>query len=64
MSRNRAGFGIAYDDYNHNIYAIGGELKGMNLDHCEKYSVETNTWTVIRPMPYELKNLSVCNLNN
>jgi len=47
MIQGRYEFGIAFDSKSKCIYVFGGLANRLFLDHCEKYSVENNTWTPI-----------------
>ena len=51
MNHGRYFFAIAYDGQKKEIYACGGYYFGNNfLKNCEKYSIESNSWTEIAPL--------------
>jgi len=50
MNQARLYFGITYDKVKKEVYVFGGNIEGHDLAHSEKYSVERNKWTVLKPM--------------
>ena len=60
MNQQRSGFGIAYDELNQIIYAMGGYNGKQWLNQCEQYSVQEDKWTVISPMRKKKGYLSAC----
>lgn len=50
MFQERYSFGITYDEKNKEVYVFGGANGYDTLNHCEKYSLEKNEWTVLEPM--------------
>ena len=49
MNHGRYSFAIAYDSQKKEIYVFGG-YNGNILENCEKYSIESNSWTEIAPL--------------
>ena len=64
MNQERFLFSIAYDDRQKYIYVFGGRASEGFINHCEKYNVLTDTWTVIKPMVKGKANMTACILNN
>lgn len=65
MKQTSLHFGITYHKMGKNVYILGGvvniyEPNQRSRNHCEKYSVEKDEWTVISPMITNMSNVSAC----
>ena len=63
MNHGRYSFAISYDSQKKEIYVFGG-CNNKGLENCEKYSIESDSWTDIAPMIEEILLASACVLNN
>ena len=68
MNMKRGNFAITYDDNTkkkkNDIYVFGGHDGDRYLNHCERYSVEKDEWTVIAAMNHKKSEASACMFNN
>ena len=60
MNKERKIFAITYDDNSKQIYVFGGLGIGGALNQCEKYYVEEDRWSVIKPMSKQKYGSSAC----
>ena len=58
MTQKRSCHSIAYDSKKRQVYAIGGCDSALFLNHCERYNIQTDSWTVIAPMAKKKMNCS------
>lgn len=64
MNQKRSQFGITYDDTNKEVYVFGGDDGDAVLNHCEKYSVDNDEWTILRPFNNSKACVSACMLHH
>lgn len=64
MHHERGFFGIAYDNKQDYIYVLGGENGIKKINTCEKYSIQNDKWTFIKPMSQKKSKISACIFNN
>lgn len=63
MNKKRINFGITYDDKKKEVYVFGGKSGGY-LNNCEKYSIDKDVWTELKPMINKKHCSSACIFNN
>lgn len=69
MNQQRSNFCITYDRIKQVIYVFGGHTNDKTsnsgfLNHCEKFSLTKNKWTVMSPMENKKSLASSCMFNN
>ena len=64
MNFARGFFGIVFDSYGQDIFVLGGEDGKKKINNCEKYSIDNDSWTKIKPMSKKKSKVSACIFNN
>lgn len=64
MNKQRDDFGITYDDKSKQVYVFGGYNNYEDLEYCEKYFVEYDLWTELKPMTKKKSGVSACMFNS